>query len=164
MQPDSMTFDLFFYGTLRDPAVRRIVLGLEIEPGRIEPATLQGYRCAPVENGRYPGLIRSAEDTAPGMLVRDVSLEAAVRTSFFEGEVAAYTVAAVTVRLASGQGVSAWVYLPTASLALGTGTWSIEAWQQTYRADFIRDAETHMDQATAQALDVYREGWLNRLS
>lgn len=156
--------DFFFYGTLRDAAVRRIVLGLDIASSNIDPATLPGYRCAPVENGRFPGLVPSSDDVARGMLVRAVPMEAAIRTSFFEGEVADYTVASVTVDLETGPVAPAWVYLPTASLMLSAGYWSLSSWQQTYRLDFIRDAEKRMNQATPEALDAYREGWLDRLS
>jgi len=156
--------DFFFYGTLRDAAVRRIVLGLDMASTSIDPATLQGYRCAPVENGRFPGLVRSVDDVAQGMLVRAVPIEAAIRTSFFEGEVADYSVDSVTVDLEGGRKESAWTYLPTASLTLSAGYWSLSRWQRTYRAGFIRDAEKHMKLVTPEALDAYSNGWLNRLS
>jgi len=156
--------DFFFYGTLRDAAVRRIVLGLDVASTSIDPATLDGYRCAPVENGRFPGLVRSVDDVAQGMLVRAVPIEAAIRTSFFEGEVADYTVASVTVDLETGDLAPAWTYMPTASLALAAGYWSLSRWRQTYRSNFVQDAEKRMNQATPEALDAYRAGWLNRLS
>jgi len=159
-----MAFDLFFYGTLRDATVRQIVLGLNIPSAQIEPAVLEGYRCAPVDDGRFPALVRSVADSAQGTLVRNVPIDAAIRVSHFEGEVADYAVAGVDVRLESGHTVPAWVYFPTKSLHLCEGYWSIEEWQQTHRAGFVEDAVRHMERTTPGQLNAYRDAWRSRLN
>ena len=107
-----MPVDFFFYGTLRDAEVRRIVLG----PGAVtlvaEPAVLEGYRCAPAEGGRFPGIVAEEGAVATGVLVRGVSLDAAARISYFEGDGTDYDIVPKTVGLGGGQQARAWVCLP----------------------------------------------------
>lgn len=156
-------FDLFFYGTLRDRDVRRLVLGYEIATADIGAGAVDGYRCAPVDGGRFPGLTVSRSDTAPGLAVRNVPMAAAVRTSFFEGETAAYAVRRVPVRLAEGEMLEAWAYVPTAALRLEQGHWSLDRWARVHRARFLRHVRIQMARATPDRLETYRDGWARRL-
>ncbi|HZD25670.1 MAG TPA: gamma-glutamylcyclotransferase family protein [Alphaproteobacteria bacterium] len=48
----------FFYGTLRDGAVRRLVLGRALPDDEAIPAVLEGYRIARVRGADYPVLRR----------------------------------------------------------------------------------------------------------
>ena len=129
-----MTVDFFFYGTLRDAEVRRIVLG----PGGFsltaEPAMLEGYRCAPVERGRFPGIVPDAEAATPGVLLRRASLDAAARTSYFESDGADYEIALKPVVLDGGRRAEAWICIPTAALPVEAGEWRFEAWKLQCRA------------------------------
>ena len=70
-----MTSDLFFFGTLRDEALRHIVLGRET---RVEAAQLSGFRTVDAVTegplrGAWPVLIPDDSLCAEGVVLRDVS-------------------------------------------------------------------------------------------
>ena len=158
-----MTVDFFFYGTLRDAGVRRTVFGPGESAEAAEPATLEGYRCAPVERGRYPAIVAQQDAATPGVLVRAVSLDAAARVSFFEDDGAYYSVALKPLA-GAGRRASAWVFIATAALRVEAGTWRFEAWQQTWRPAFLKTAAAAMARAGPAELNRYRRVWLRRLS
>lgn len=154
--------DLFFYGTLRDAAVRRVVLGPAAARLTVVPALIRGYRCAPVEGGRYPILVPEPASRAEGVLVAGVSLEAAARTSYFEDDGYAYGVSRVAVETAAGAAREAWAYLPSERLTPFPGRWSIEAWKRRHRAAFVANTRRAMAQCRSVALERYREDWKAR--
>ncbi len=157
--PAGPAVDLFFYGTLRDAAVRRAVLGPGADRVAVEPALIRGYRCAPVAGGRYPVLVPEAASRAEGVLAAGVGLEAAARTSFFEDEGYDYSVESVAVETASGAAREAWAFLSAGRLVAGAGRWSIEDWNRRHRAAFVANARRAMAQCQGAALDRYREDW-----
>ena len=159
-----MPVDFFFYGTLRDAEVRRIVLG----PGAVtlvaEPAVLDGYRCAPAEGGRFPGIVAEEGAAAAGVLVRGASLDAAARTSCFEGDGTDYDIVPRTVGLGGGRQARAWVCLPTTLLSVESGQWRFDDWQRRWRPAFLESVRAAMARATPAELSRYRLAWLDRLS
>lgn len=159
-----MAIDFFFYGTLRDAGVRRIVFGPGVPVGAAEPATLEGYRCAPVERGRFPAVVAQRGAETPGVLVCGVSLDAAARVSYFEDDGSYYRVARKSLNLAGGRGAAAWVFIATAALPLEAGQWSFEAWRQDWRPEFLATARAAMEAAAPAELGRYRRAWLGRLS
>lgn len=158
-----MTIDFFFYGTLRDAEVRRIVLGPGAHSLAAEPATLEGYRCAPVERGRFPAIVAEAGSVTLGAFVRHASLDAAARASRFEGDGADYDCVRKPVAV-GGKQCTAWVYIPTAALPVENGAWRFEAWQRQWRPAFLRNAKAAMARAGPAELKRYRRLWLSRLS
>lgn len=160
--PAGPAIDLFFYGTLRDAEVRRAVLGPGADGLAVQPALIRGYRCAPVDGGRYPVLVADPSCRTEGVLVAGVGLEAAARTSFFEDEGYDYGVGRVAVETAAGASCEAWAFLSAGRLAAGADRWSIEAWQRRHRTAFIANARRAMTQCRGTALDRYREGWRAR--
>ncbi len=151
--------DLFFYGTLRDPGVRRVVLGPVADRLPVEPALIRGYRCAPTASGHYPILVPAAASRAEGVLVAGVGIEAAARTSYFEDDGYAYGVGRVAVSTASRAARTAWAYLPLERLVPSLGRWSIEGWTRRHRAAFVTNARRAMARCGAVALERYREDW-----
>ena len=156
--------DFFFYGTLRDAGIRRIVLGAEALSLSAVPATLEGYRCAPVERGRFPGIVAERGAAAPGVLVHGVSLDAAARTSFFESEGSLYEVARKPLAVAGGREAEAWVYVAAAVLPVEAGEWRFEEWRRRWRPALLGDARAAMARATPAELGRYRRVWSGRLS
>lgn len=156
--------DFFFYGTLRDAGVRRIVLGPEALSLSAVPATLEGYRCAPVERGRFPGVVAERGAATPGVLVRGVSLDAAARTGFFESEGSLYEVARKPLAVAGGRDAEAWVYVAAAALPVEAGEWRFEEWRRRWRQAILGDAGAAMAGATPAELGRYRRAWSARLS
>jgi hypothetical protein len=65
----------FFYGTLIDPDVRRLVLGTRA-PMSVEPATLAGWRRVCLPKVTYPAVLRAAREVVDGVLVRGLDAEA----------------------------------------------------------------------------------------
>ena len=159
-----MAVDFFFYGTLRDARVRQIVLGPDDSAEPAEPATLEGYRCAPVERGRFPAAVAQPGAITPGVLVREVSLDAAARVSFFEDDGSLYSVALKPLGVAGARSAAAWVYIATAALPVEAGTWRFEAWQRHWKPDFLANAGAAMAAAAPAELNRYRRVWLRRLS
>ena len=159
-----MPVDFFFYGTLRDAEVRRIVLG----PGAVtlaaEPAVLEGYRCAPAEGGRFPGIVAEEGAVAAGVLVRGVPLDAAARISYFEGDGADYDIVPKMVGLGGGRQARAWVCLPANSLPVEAGQWRFDDWRRRWRSAFLENVRAAMARAAPAEYGRYRRAWLGRLS
>jgi hypothetical protein len=57
----------FFYGTLIDADVRRLVLG-RLAPDEVEPATLSGWRRVKLAGVTYPGIVPDAKGWVEGVL------------------------------------------------------------------------------------------------
>ena len=159
-----MAVDFFFYGTLRDAGVRQIVFGPDDPAGAAEPATLEGYRCAPVERGRFPAAVAQPGAVTPGVLVRGVSLDAAARVSFFEDDGSLYSVALKPLGVAGARSAAAWVCIAGAALSVEAGTWRFEDWQRHWKPGFLGDARAAMAAAAPADLRRYRRVWLGRLS
>ena len=116
--------DFFFYGTLRDADVRHVVIGQSADL-RLTEGVLPGYRCAPVEAGRFPAVQNDAGYMAPGVLAEGVSLREAARLSYFEGEGYNYGIEECSIDVDGGPrdgvGVSAVVGFEVGSGHLGFG-------------------------------------------
>lgn len=154
--------DFFFYGTLRDADVRNLVMGSGVTP-RVADGQLPGYRCAPAEGGRYPGVVQAPAAASAGVLVPDVGLDAAARLSFFEGDGYDYGVALCRIEVVGGPR-DAWVYLPTSRLALGAGAWDIGRWRRRHKAAFLADARAAMAGYTPHLAAKHWEFWEERLA
>jgi len=157
--------DFFFYGTLRDAEVRRVVLGPSSRTREVYPASVRGRRAAPVARGRYPALVDDPAAHAPGLLVPDVDLVAAARLSFFEGEGEAggdYRVERIGIE-AGRRGLQAWAYLPTAALRVEPGNWDIDDWARRHRAAFLRATHATMRGFRGRAAAAELEKWKKRV-
>ena len=159
-----MAVDFFFYGTLRDGEVQRIVFGPGALPPSAEPATLEGYRCAPVERGRFPAIRAERGATTHGVLLRSASLDAAARVSYFEGDGTDYEIVRRPVAIVGGTQRRAWIFLPTAALPVESGEWRFEFWQRQWRPAFLMNARAAMARPVPAELNRYRRIWLGRLS
>jgi gamma-glutamylcyclotransferase (GGCT)/AIG2-like uncharacterized protein YtfP len=156
------TVDFFFYGTLRDAEVRRVVFGLGARHGASVAARLHGYRAVPGPLGRYPILIVDAESTADGLLLPGVELAAAARVSYFETDGYEYVPGLVEIDTADGRR-PAWVYLAGPEARPEAGRWSFDEWKRQHRAAFLRNAHAAMQSCSGQAVATYRKDWVKRL-
>jgi len=144
--------------------VRRIVLGPAALSLVATPAMLAGYRCAPVERGRFPAIVAEEGSVTQGVLVREAPLEAAVRTSYFEGDGADYDIVRKSVAVGDGMRAGAWVCVAASGLQVEAGEWCFETWQRQWRPAFLRNARAAMAGAVPAELGRYRRIWLGRLS
>ena len=156
------TVDFFFYGTLRDADVRDVVMGPG-PVGALSDGELPGYRCAPAEGGRFPGVVRAQGAAAAGVLAAGVDLAVAAQLSFFEGEGYDYGVERRPITGAQGAR-QAWVFLPTGQLRLGPGVWDIEIWRRRFKAEFVASATAAMRRYTPQHQARYLKAWEERLA
>lgn len=146
----------FFYGTLRDPDVRAIVLASRQEAIEAMPARLPGYRAVALRRLSYPTLRRKLGAGAIGEVVGGLDRIDAIRIAHFEGD--GYRLASRQVRLASGGLVSAWVCLPRRSLAgRVAGDWDLARWQRRHKRPFLVRTRAWMREfAVRKLLCFYR--------
>jgi len=128
--------DFFFYGTLLDEEVRRLVLGPEV--GRLElvPARLAGYRRFPKLRSSAPVLARRSGASVEGLLVRGLDRRQAARLRHYEGR--NYRLARCKVRLAEGKACAAMVFLGRGRIRLRRGSWRLREWQRRSKRAYLR--------------------------
>lgn len=118
----------FFYGTLLDPDVFRIVLGEDLASMRDRPAVLPGYRRVRARAGNFPVLVRRSGGRVRGRLVSGLGARALGAIAHFEGP--DYEPGRALVIGAGQRRLSAWVFLPRrAGVGSGHG-WELARWQQ----------------------------------
>jgi len=127
----------FFYGTLRDAAVREAVLG----PARaralsLRPATLPGWRCAFMRGRTYPVVVPSRGDAVTGLLAGAVDREGYRRLTAFESD--EYVERDVAVVTADGMSHRARIYAAGPRARIGRAAWDFDAWCRDHRAAFLR--------------------------
>tara|TARA_R110000787_G_scaffold186397_1_gene297960 strand:- start:47597 stop:48022 length:426 start_codon:yes stop_codon:yes gene_type:complete len=128
----------FFYGTLRDPEIARIILGRPLSGLAPTAAKLRGYRAVCVAGASYPGLVAAPDDvdaSVIGIVVSRLSGLDVSRLDRYEGP--EYATEDVVVQTSDGATVEARVYLPCAALQLADKTWSLTDWQRQDKKRFI---------------------------
>lgn len=151
-------FDFFFYGTLCDGDVRKVVFGRAVEA---VPATLADHEAVPVARGRFPMLMFQRGRTASGVLCRGLTLADAARLGFYEHEGRDYGVRRLAVSHAAGSH-RAWTYVPLSALRRGMGRWDLAEWQRFAKRDFLARAARWMRRVEAKDLEPFVELWRGR--
>ncbi|MDX1710910.1 MAG: gamma-glutamylcyclotransferase family protein [Rhodovibrionaceae bacterium] len=132
---------LFFYGTLLDEDVRRLVLGLS-RAERLElcPARLYGFRRVQASVGDYPILKPQPGAAVDGAIafdryawtdgesVRALDRAALARIAHFEGD--EYMLRKRPVWLGDRDWTEAWIFLPTHARYVTRRRWDLERWQR----------------------------------
>lgn len=131
--------NLFFYGTLRDAALLRIVLGSDAAADRRSDATLPGHAVLAVAGERFPMIVEQAGALAHGVLLRDVTAVEEARLRYYEGGFD-YGLRPVTL----SDGLGAQVFFPEDGWQ-GNGPWSLERWQAEWGPIARAAAEEQMD-------------------
>jgi nudix-type nucleoside diphosphatase (YffH/AdpP family) len=112
----------FFYGTLRDAGLRRIVLGADL-PAR--PAALPGHRAVAVAGGAWPALATAEGAVAEGLIV-DLAPSARARLDYYES---LFGYVAGPARADDGTPVLLWRQ-DSGEEPAGGPEWSLAAWQE----------------------------------
>lgn len=123
----------FFYGTLRDPDVRRLVLGAA-SPQAGLAARLDGYVCIRLPEKPYPALA-PGEGSVAGLLFDGIEPHQRARLEAFEG-----TGYRETVLTVSGPGetlLAARVFIPQRSPRPGR-QWCLRYWQRHHKPHLLR--------------------------
>lgn len=129
--------DLFVYGTLRDEALRRRVLGAAA-PRRAHAAVAEGWMAARLPGAHYPILVAAPEATAEGLVLPKLSSKALGLLKAFEGP--GYRLTPISIARA-GETERVDAFLPTAALAARAGPpfvrWRYEEWRRSWRGGRI---------------------------
>lgn len=124
----------FFYGTLIDADVRRLVLG-RAAPDTIEPAIVRGWHRVKLAGVTYPGLVRDAKGTVEGVLVRGLGAAAKRRLVRYEGD--EYDMIEVDAVTATGGSRRARMFVAGKALKPATGRWNLALWQRRHKKRFL---------------------------
>ncbi len=128
----------FFYGTLRDPEIARIILGRPLSGLAPTAAKLRGYRALCVADASYPGLVATPDDkdaSVIGIVVSRLSELDVSRLDRYEGP--EYASNEVVVETSDGAIIKARVYCPHSALLLTDKPWSLTDWQRQDKKRFI---------------------------
>jgi hypothetical protein len=127
----------FFYGTLCDSDVRRLILGYRPSPRQLRPARLPGFRRKRARGRSYPVLVRAPGGRVDGLLFRPRPGDAA-RLAAYEGP--EYLTRALPVCRNGSRGPArARVFLPAGSgLSATFDDWQLRRWQRRDKATFLR--------------------------
>ncbi len=126
--PARRAMAFFFYGTLMDAEMRRLVLG---SAAAALPARLMGYRRMAELRSPVPVLARRPGAAADGVLVRGIDRRRAARLRHYEG--CQYRLACCMVELSGGERCRAFVFLARAPAAFRHMPWRLDAWQRRWR-------------------------------
>ena len=126
----------FFYGTLIDPDVRRLLLGEEFGYLKIEPAWIPGFIACSVQRVSYPALWRKPGARAVGILISGLSRTQSLILDRYEGS--EYLRKIQFVRLANHRRRCAFVYMPRANLKITSKLWFFKTWIAKDKAQFLR--------------------------
>jgi hypothetical protein len=129
--------DYFFYGTLCDPDVHRLILGYRPGPRQIRPASLAGFRRKVARGRSYPLLIRAPAGRVQGLLFTPHRRGDAERLAAYEGP--EYVTRRLWVRPRGADGCQpAQVFLPASGmLPAGLADWHPQIWRRREKAAFV---------------------------
>lgn len=130
------TMDFFFYGTLLDPDIRRLVLGPGGDKLRLEPAWLRGFERLGIRGASIPVVLPQRGASVEGVLVRGIDRRLARRLRHFEGS--GYRLVSRRVRLAHGQQAPALVFLGAGRIRARRVPWRLADWQRRHKRAFLR--------------------------
>jgi hypothetical protein len=126
----------FFFGTLLDDEVVRIVIGRNVSGDDKRPGTLRGYRRVKAEGVTYPIVVPYEGYEVSGQFVSGITPEEAKLLIAYEG--ANYDLVLRNV-IAAGRERPALVFVPVAhgGLAALDQDWSYEEWLREHRDGFV---------------------------
>lgn len=132
----------FFYGTLCDADVQRLILGYRPSRRQLRPARLTGYRRKRARGRSYPVLLRAAGGQVAGLLFRPSRAGDAGRLTAYEGP--EYLTRHLPVRRSRTDAAAsrARVFLPAGpSLPASFDDWTLSRWQRRDKAAFLRSLQ-----------------------
>jgi hypothetical protein len=155
--------DFFFYGTLVDADVRRLVLGREVPDEAVLGAELADFRRYAVEGQPYPAAVPQAGSTVDGVLLPGVGARDAAILSCFEGT--DYMAQPLPVSVPSDEGSAriAWVYVASDRVPLGEPRWLIADWRAQHKPAFIEIATSWLSGIAPSDIEAAEQAWRTRL-
>lgn len=136
-----MTPTLFFFGTLTDADVLRVVLGRRVAPSELVPASLAGFRRVAVAGTAYPALSPRSNAIVAGVLFRPRGPHELARIAFFED---GYRLRRCRAVAADGRTVTCAHWQIDPGTRLSWHDWSPATWERRDKPAFLRDARAFM--------------------
>jgi hypothetical protein len=128
--------NFFFYGTLLDSDIRRMVFGREAPDVQARPAALRGHVVRRARGADYPLLVAMQGRSASGIVLSGVSGREARRLDAYEGK--DYRRVVRIVVDSNGDQIAAEVYLPRPYVRADSRPWSFEDWRRHEKKRFLR--------------------------
>lgn len=142
---------MFVYGTLLDPDVRRIVLQQDIPADRVEDAAISGFRRVYVPGRNWPMLLaHHGSGRVEGVLLHGLDAAAVHRLVVFEGD--EYHLVPMPVSDSEGYVVRAGAFLVDRKVPPGHRDWFLEVWRRRHKRSFLRRACVLMERYGSKAL------------
>jgi hypothetical protein len=113
------------------------VLGRRLPDPLCRPAAALGYRTVHYPGRAYPALIATPGQSAPGLILCELTPSDLDRLDAFEGD--EYRRGPISVTTASGP-AAAQAYLPTIIIPAGASPWSLTTWTQMHKAEMLSAA------------------------
>lgn len=154
------THSLFFYGTLRDPDLRELILGRAVPEAQTQEGVLRGYCAVRVVGRVQPGLSRDPKRRAIGDVVSGLTDAECARLSHYER--GSYDMRLKPVVLESGTAAPAWVFFPRAGVPKGQEDWRLATWQRRFKRRSLVVAKAWMEQLGESELRSLQRQWSER--
>lgn len=150
----------FFYGTLLDPDVRRLVLGRELEPASLHAAILADHRISRARGKTYPILAEKRGAKAHGLVASHLDDRDAARLFHYEDD--GYHTVELDLAVFDGR-ISAWAFMPGPRMKALPVDWSYAAWRRNVKARVMPGIAAWMAAYRGPgALPLYRRWRLRR--
>lgn len=150
----------FFYGTLLDADLRRVLCGPAADRWTTAPATLADHRRGRSPGRTYPFLLPAPGESVDGIVADGVDATAAAVMTLYEG--LGYRTAALRPSTADGP-VPAWAYLPRRAV-LARLTWTLEGWERDHKQAALRRVAAWVGTVDDEALTLAARVWAARQS
>lgn len=157
-------FDFFFYGTLVDADVRRLVLRREVPDEMVVPAVLSAFKRYAVRGRPYPAAVPVAGASIDGVVMPQVSLRDAAMLTCFEGSDYEARLCQVTPSSDPGTSRSAWVFVASERVPHSEAAWSIDDWRAQHKPAFIEIATSWLGRINESDIGTAEQVWRDRLA
>ncbi len=151
----------FFYGTLLDPDIRRIVFPHLHRRLQLYPGELRGFRRVAARDGDYPVLVPHPSARVQGWLADGLDLPALARAAHFEG--ALYQPVVRRVHDRQRRPLEAWLFLPMNPRRQGSRqSWNLGRWQRRKKRQTLLIATQWMAEFGAKGFASGDLSWQGR--
>ena len=147
---------LFFFGSLTDRELLRIVLGHDGAALVFQQALLAGYRTHRMVDDRYPILVPASSDAVPGLVVGGLHETDIARIRFYEED--EYSLEPIAVETTRGQETCLACLAIDPSLDSGE-RWFPNSWTAEERELILLMTEEHMSHFGRTPLEEVAEMW-----
>ena len=155
-------FDFFFYGTLVDADVRRLVLGREVPDAVVQPADLAGFQRYAVHEQPFPAAVPQPGATVDGVILPGASLSDAAMLTCFEGANYEAQLCRVTSSALGSRDQEAWVFVASDRVLRGEPHWSIDDWRAQHKPAFLEIAGQWLSEISDADVSAAEQLWRQR--